>query len=313
MRWPWSAKANRAQAIDASRDYGVVGQLTPRFKDFNSYLKAYKLPWVHASVGVIAYNCANVNFDLVRTDREDGDPDRVVQQSPFLDLLRQPNPQQSGFAFRETFVTHLELTGNAFLSLEAIDGRGQPHEMYLLRPDSVTVVPDRLTLVGGYAYTANGQSVQYAIDEMLHLKYPNPIDDLYGMGIIEAAESRMDSEQAMSEHERQFWRNGAKITGVLQTEQPVDDTVFARIVANFRRFLTGSGYSTVVLEAGLKYQSVSATARPSSACWTWPRPAAIKSWPSSASHPPRSASSRVPITKPSPRTATSGTRPSIRS
>lgn len=257
MRWPWSAKANRALALDARREVGMVGQLSPRYKDFNSYLQAYKLPWVHAAVSVIAYNCANVAFELIRDDLEEGDDQRIVTSSPFLDLLKRPNPVQSGFAFRETFITQLELTGNAFLTLEEIDGRQQPHEMYLLRPDSVTVRPDPDKLVGGYTYVVNGRPVTYEPDEMLHIKYPNPLSDFYGLGTIEAAESRMDSEQAMSEHERMFWRNGAKITGVLQTDQPVDDSVFARIVANFRRFLTGSGYSTLVLESGLKYQSVS--------------------------------------------------------
>lgn len=247
-------KDNRAQPIASASYYGG-GAVSPHFKDYQSYLKAYRLPWVKACVSVIAYSVSNVLFDLVDPAKEDDA--RVVPTSPVLDLLAHPNPFQTRFQLFESLVTDLELTGNGFMSLEAMDGGGRPSELYRLRPDNVIVEPDPHNRVGGYTYTVNGRHVSYKPEEVVHFQYPNPLDDLYGMGVIEAGEARFDSEMAMLEHERQFWRNGAKITGILQTDNQVDDTIFQRLKENIRQFFQGSGYSTLMLEAGLKYQSVS--------------------------------------------------------
>lgn len=248
-------KANRAQAVEAQSIYAT--NVSPRYRDFHSYLAAYKhVPWVRACVSVIAFNAANIKYELVQPG--DGDQeDKVIQGSPLLALLKQPNPYENGFSFFERIWTDLELCGNAFVSMEEQDGRGRPSELYRLSPDCVTVVPDAINRIAGYHFTVNGKTVNYMADEVWHLMYPNPIDEYYGMGVIEANETRADSQQAMAEHERNFWRSGAKITGILQTDTEVDDTVFARVASTFKRFITGSGYTTAILEAGLKYQPVS--------------------------------------------------------
>lgn len=249
---PQATKANRAQRLV---DPFVGGMVSPRYKDYHSYLSAFKSPWVKACVSVIAYNAANVEYKLYQGDA--GDDEHEITSSPLLQLLARPNPLQTGFQLIESIFIDLELTGNCFVALEEQDGRGRPAEMYRLSPDCVTVLPDPVKMVAGYVYTVNGKAIKYQPEELLHLKSPNPLSELYGMGTIEAAEARFDSELAMAEHERQFWRNGAKITGVLTTDGAVDDKVFARLRDNIRNFFRGSGYSTLMLENGLKYQSVS--------------------------------------------------------
>lgn len=251
--FPQATKANRAQAlVDTSIG---MGSISPRYKDYHSYLQAFKSPWVKACVSVIAYNAANVHYALRQGN--DDDQEDAITTSPLLDLLAKPNKMQTGFQLLEAIFIDLELTGNSFLALEEQDGRGRPAELYRLSPDSVTVLPDPETMIAGYVYTVNGRSIKYLPDELLHLKYPNPLSDLYGMGTIEAGEARFDSELAMAEHERQFWRNGAKITGLLTMDGQVTDKVFQRLTDGVRNFFRNSGYSTMMLENGLKYQSVS--------------------------------------------------------
>ena len=50
----------------------------------------------------------------------------------------------------------------------------------------MTVLPDREKFIAGYRYTVNGRFVDYAPEEIVHLKYANPMDDFYGMGTIKA-------------------------------------------------------------------------------------------------------------------------------
>jgi HK97 family phage portal protein len=239
---------------------GFVGSISPRYQDYKSYLGAYKrVPFVRPCVSCIAYNAANVKYRLVRADADDAEDDDAGEMgsSPFLDLLARPNPTMTGFDLFELVWTHLELTGNAFIALEAQDAAGRPAELWPLSPENVLIVPDPRKGVARYEYAVNGAKVAYDAEEVWHARYVNPLDPYYGMGAIEAAEQRCDAAQAMVEHEANFWRNGAKITGVLETTQPVDDTIWQRVSGSIKQFFRGSGYSTLLLEAGLTYKSVS--------------------------------------------------------
>jgi HK97 family phage portal protein len=262
LTWPGrlATKANRAQAADfGSLNNNAYSTVSPHYNDYASYLRAFKeVPYVRPCVSVIAFSAANVKYALVKAGKsnEDSTEDGITA-SPLLDLLAKPNPYQTGFELREMMFTDLELTGNCFISLEAQDGRGLPSELYRLQPDHVTILGDPRTGIRGYMYTANGKTIPYAPTEIWHQKLPHPFDPLYGMGTIEAMETRADSAKAMSEHEARFWQSGAKITGVLSTDGQVDQTIWDRLKASYRDFLRNSGFSTLILEQGLKYQPVS--------------------------------------------------------
>lgn len=252
-------------ALDAAQRMSSIGysMAGPKLKDYEAYLNTYKrIAWVRACVQVIAYNSANVEFRLVKpNDGSQGDEkeDVEVLDSPFLNLLNHPNPYQSGFELREAWWSDLELTGNSYIELAAMSPRGLPTELYRLNPSRMTVLPDRHKFIAGYRYIVNGRAVtpDYGPDEIIHMKYANPTDDFYGMGTIESGEARFESEIAMAIHERDFWQNGAKITGLFGTDATLDDPTFKRLTDRMRAFFQGSGYSTMLLENGLKYQSVS--------------------------------------------------------
>lgn len=256
---PQGTKSSRAQALDytSNRALSARGLTGPKFRDYESYERAYKIAWVRACVQVIAYNAASMAFRMVASGTTNEENDAEIMDSPFIKLMRRPNPYQTGFELREAWWTDLELTGNAYVALEAMTPMGLPTEMYRLRPSRVTIVPDPRTYIAGYRYTVDGRTVEYGPDEVIHLKYANPLDEYYGMGVIEAGEARFESEIAMAEHERDFWGSGAKIMGIFGTDETLDQTTFDRIKDTIRNFFLGSGYSTLLMENGVKYQSVS--------------------------------------------------------
>jgi HK97 family phage portal protein len=230
----------------------------PHFRDYTSYLQAVKkVPWVYACCKAIAYNVANAEAALYKRV-PNGEPERV-ENDMFLTLWNQPNRFRNGFSFRERLCFDLELTGNFFTSLEEWSWLGLPTAMYRLRPDLVTITPDPDELVAEYVYGQGRKKIHYAPGEVLHISYPNPEDELYGMGVIEAAEYRMNSARAMGQHEATFWENGAKITGVLQSDQKLPDPQFKRLQQTFAKFIRGSGFATLILEGGVKYQAISAS------------------------------------------------------
>lgn len=243
---------------------GAGSQAENRFKDLDSYIRAVKtVPWVWACVSVIAYNFANNEYQLL-----DPDKNEITDAfDPFLRLWERPNPRQTGFHFRELLMHYLMLAGEAFISLEEWDGNDQPHEMYLPNPARMRVVQGHDGEVIGYQYDAGGANphgwqgtVPYEPFEIIHLKYANPLDELRGLGAIEAVESTLNIVAEMTGTELSYWKSGGRITGVLQTEQQVDDLTFEKLVNRWRDFTSSardrSRFKTAILEQGLKYQPI---------------------------------------------------------
>lgn len=59
---------------------------------------------------------------------------------PLARLLARPNPEQTGIELLESFFGHLQVSGNAYLEAASFEG-GPPSELYVLRPDRMSVVP----------------------------------------------------------------------------------------------------------------------------------------------------------------------------
>lgn len=272
--WLPGVKSDRSQASLASSPHGgnyggilAEGARAPnKFRDLSSYLGAVKsVPWIWSCVSVIAYTFANNEYQYL-----DADGDEVTDDfDPFLRLWERPNPGQSGFHFRELMMHYLQLTGETFISLEEWDGQGLPHEMYLPNPARMRVVQSRETGgIIGYEYDPGGQAtggwrgpVPYTSEEIIHIKYANPLDELRGLGAVEAAEMTLNIMAEMSGTELSYWKSGGRITGVLQTESQVDDLSFEKLVQRWREFTASSSrdrsrFKTAVLEQGLKYQPI---------------------------------------------------------
>lgn len=264
-------KADRTQTGIATGDYsGVIegaSRAESKFKDYQSYLEAIKtVPWVYAAVSLLAYSFATAPGDLVDVDTDDPIED---PHDPFLQIWSRPNPNQSGMVFRELMGMFIELAGEAYISMEEMDAGGQPHELYLPSPARMRIVQSKKTgETIGYAYDTSGYDLKtgrylpsfipYSVDEIIHIKAANPLNYLRGLGNIEAMETTMDTMVAMSRNELSYWQSGGRITGVLETDQQVDNETFDRLVQRWRQFTADKRqrFKTAILEQGLKYSPV---------------------------------------------------------
>ncbi len=170
---------------------------------------------------VVAYRCvrevarasASVPWLLYKGSRE-------LDTHPLLDLLRRPNPRQSGRELIEAAIGHLLLSGNAYLEVARPDGDA-PRELYVLRPDRMRIVPDVSGVPRAYRYEVEGRSVDWPVDpitgasDVLHLRDFHPLDDWYGLSPIEAAASAIDQHNAAAEHNAALLQNGARPSGAL--------------------------------------------------------------------------------------------------
>lgn len=94
-------------------------------------------PWVHLAVSRIAEAAALVPLNVSRLD---GEQQVAIERHPLEQLLDNPNPSMSRFELFESTLAYLELTGNAYWFL-AGDRLGRPAEIWVLRPDRMTIAP----------------------------------------------------------------------------------------------------------------------------------------------------------------------------
>ena len=112
--------------------------------------------------------------------------------------------------------TNLCLWGSAFLALEPDDeGRA---EIWVLRSDRMKVIPDKERHIRGYVYVGANGAVPYTADEIVWLRYYNPLDDFSGLSPIAPLRLSIDMGMDALKFNRSFYQNSARPDLILTTE-----------------------------------------------------------------------------------------------
>lgn len=187
---------------------------------------------------------------------DNGERERA-DDHPLSRVLRQPNPHQSGLTFREEMTAAVLLHGNAYARIET-DRSGALVGLHPIHPRNVTI--NRLPS-GRYAYdTTNddGQVVRLLEGEVFHLRDRAEPGSIAGKSRIAIARDTLGMGLSLREHGAATFRNGARLSGVLQTPNVLDETSATRIGESWRSQFGGSSNigKTAVLENGLTYQQL---------------------------------------------------------
>lgn len=208
--------------------------------------------WVYVAINRIAEAAALVPLHVYRLDGEQ----RIdVERHPVEALLDAPNPYLSRFELLEQTIGMLELTGNAYWFLA---GEGVPQEIWLLRPDRVSIVPDAQRYIKGYVYEIDGQRIPLTPQEVVHFKRWHPANDYYGLSALEAARLSIQSDRAMAEWNRStFGKDNGVPAGIVTVREPVPDSDFERIKREWRASYGGPQRRTAFLRGGgIEWQNI---------------------------------------------------------
>jgi HK97 family phage portal protein len=166
-----------------------------------------------------------------------------VESHRLRELIAQPNPVTNEFEFFELSVTYLDLAGNCYwLVQRARDGL--PAELWPLRPDLVRILPTLDPRVWRYGYVldpsaaARGQEpdvVSIPPGDLIHIKYPNPLDAYFGQAPLRPASRASTLDNAATDFVDGLLRNDAVPRVVVTTQQEIDQTVADRLKAMWRR------------------------------------------------------------------------------
>ena len=187
--------------------YGYQGLSSDKQTEFLKEMKG----WVFSCINAISDEIAAIDIKLYR---KKGDKVEEVTEHEILDLLFKVNNYTTKFDQFWLTSAYLELVGEAPWFLEKTGNTIT--NIYFLRPDRLEIIPDKKTIIGGYKYDiGEHQKVTLKPDEVVFLKYPNPLKPLRGLGTLEAAARTVDVDNYSEEWNWRFFKQNATPNAIL--------------------------------------------------------------------------------------------------
>ncbi len=160
----------------------------------------------------------------------DGDTEEIFDPNhDFNRLLTNPNPWDTDIEFWQQTMTYLELTGNAIWLLVR-DGLGIA-EMWVIpsqwiKPKHTSKEP----LVGYEMDIGSGaKPIPIPIEDIVHIRYPNPMDRFWGLGTLSAAVQAMKSVDRIKASQLAAFNNEILSSLYFYTEGEMSQPAYERL------------------------------------------------------------------------------------
>ena len=199
-------------------------------------------PSVYAAVRLRAEAVTRPPLRVYRVE-DSGRRVPVEPSHPVVRLLERVNPWYARTDLWRATEIYLCLWGAAFWAIERGDD-GQP-ELWPLRPDRMAVIPDRRRYVRGFVYRGPAASpadqVAYTPDEIVWLRYFNPLEELAGLSPLAPARLSADMGHEGLHFNRHLLRNSARPDFLLLTNQEMSDAELEDFYARWEQRYQGPG------------------------------------------------------------------------
>ncbi len=247
-------KASRAFTLHFQGQ--TVAQWSPR--TYIAFAKeAYQLNVIaYSAINRIASAVSSIEWEAWRDDKQ-------ILGHPLLDLLKRPNPMQSGPDWWRTRLAYLLLSGNMY-DERVRDSGGKVTELWSLRPDRMTILKSSTGMPSGYDYKVGSRTVHFDANpitgdsDILHTKLFHPLDDWYGMSPIEAGAHSVDQHNQSMNWVQSLLQNAARPSGalVVDKETHLADDEFKRLKLEVEQKYAGSENAgrPMLLEGGLDWK-----------------------------------------------------------
>ena len=199
-------------------------------------------------------------------------PEPLPEDDELSRRIRMPNKHQTWEGFHARNILFFNVAGNVFLYTDPDTG-----DVYSLNPNRVLIVPEPMKSLDepdptrgilGYIYRGENQSYQTGKpilpENMNHIKLPNPLDPLeglgYGMAHVQPAAHSTDVDNMITKFLNLFFESGAMLTGVLSYDMPLKEDYVDAILESWQAKWGGwEKWKVGVLDRGGKYQRVALT------------------------------------------------------
>ena len=208
------SRANRAATVDVDRfaEIARVGQDWAKSVYGDYY--ATSVP-IYAAIKIRSEALARPRVVVTRQHEP------VPESHPLQQLLDGANRRFTRGELWRATETYLGLWGSAFWALER-DARGR-WEIWPLRPDRVRILPEKSGYPRGYIYMGTLGPVAYTADEIVWLRYFNPLEEFAGLAPLPPLRLSADMGLDALRFNRNFFKNSAQPDVILSTEESMTD------------------------------------------------------------------------------------------
>ncbi len=231
-------------------------------------LQAMKLPAVNACIEIIADSIAKMPIYLM-----DSKTRERVTDSPVIELLTsRPNEIMTAFDYFKLMESRRIAYGNAY-AIIIRDKWGIPCELLPVEAGYMTPFIDdkgKLWYVGTNPKT--GEYRKFWACDIIHYKAFS-VDGIEGVSYLKRGVMVIEAALQSQKYEKNFYANGARLTGVLTTETDLTSkpnietedgskiSIKDAIRASWDKIYSGAdnAYRTAVLDFGMKYTPISAS------------------------------------------------------
>jgi len=214
-------------------------------------------PWVMVGVTRIAQNVAASPLVAQAETRMDGNLGWInLEVGPLAELLKRPNQLESWDILLWKLTMSL-FTGDAFLVFDDSPGI---LALYHCRPQIIRAVVSKATGdLDHWVITYGNKEKRLELEQVIHITYPSILHDIYGQSPITALSPKVALNEYYSNHLATFFQKHAVPTGILTTEQSVDESVIAETKKQWIKAYAGTAnaHQIAVIGDGTTYTQIS--------------------------------------------------------
>lgn len=247
-----SALSKKANPLgSAVLDGAVPGNPLVNLNNPDAILKSLEVEvWAYVAINAVGRSLSEAPLIVERLRSVDSKPTWVsLDSGPLVDLVRMPNEREGMDTLIWRTVMSL-CTGDAYLPIDT-----KSKQLYHVPSDWVKVVPSK-DGVEGYEIGNGADRKRFAWDEVVHISMPNPMHTFYGLSPVKPIEKKILLNYYYENYLKQFFKEGAIPSGVLSTEQIMNEEAIKRSKFLWKQAHEGNK-DIAVLAQGVTYQQVS--------------------------------------------------------
>lgn len=228
-----------------------------QFGDNETYKQSYqKIIIVYRCIDLIASNLAALPIKIWSS--KDRDQRIDLSDSAEFVLFKKPNQYQSRQQFWIEAYSRLKMQGELFIELN-FASNGRIAGMFAdWKSEDVKIVANKEEGIKHFELRRNNKVYTYSPEQVFYIRYFNPFSQWRGMSPLMAGRDVLTLELHGTNYNKNFFKQGMKLSGVLQTEQELQTEAAKRIKEDWEKIYSGVAnmHRIAMAWGGLKFTPV---------------------------------------------------------
>ena len=206
---------------------------------------------VWAAIRMLSESVAQLPISVVER-LDNGDKIQRSDHSLYKLLHNKPNEYMTQYNFIQKCMYDLCIAGNSYVKI--VRNGVRPVALY---PMDVTKIEIR-EYEDTYYYYDQDTAEMLDYDDLLHFKIMSA-DGMVGQSPVDVCANSISWGLGLEQYGNSYFRNGAKVSGVLQTDRALSTEAIDRLRNSFEFNYSkiGDSNKTLILEEGLKFNTIS--------------------------------------------------------